>query len=524
MKKINDENKKKIQIVGLVALGLLLLVVGVTYAIFELTGNGLIESIMIAMKPEQEEVTISYTEKDYIDLNEVFPMPDIEGIAQEGTSSVMSFTVTGPAGVNYALALYDITEGETLKEEYVKVHLTKDGVPASVFTSDEGKFISSFWQNHILGEINGYVILLNSFTDISTTHNYTLKAWIDESYDLDQEDISGGTSHGVETISETFSFKVKVLFKDEELALLTEKTPPVCGEITGDSTTWTGEDRTISIGCIDVGGCVEEIYSKTFNTTTEVGTITITDNAGNTTECPVNVYVDKKNYTITINNGDEGTLVSSATTTKVGDIITITGTGITDICNEFAYDGSIITKTSTGDVYTTVDKTTTTFTMPNYDVTISGNWTGKKYIYKNGDKCGVAWSCSAHVGLGSCQVLSDQIYMAALPNPTLSTGFERFHTTSTYDLTDWNTVTFVVNRDCGKNCQHFFYATTSLPTWYVESYEISKYSSTFGSLTTSIDVSSITTGYYIGVSAAVNRSYSGDAKSFLRVIQIYLSK
>lgn len=70
----------------------------------------------------------------------------------------------------------------------------------------------------------------------------------------------------------------------------------------GDSTSWTKNNRTITWGCSDdASGCKEGKSggSTTYDTTTKTATIpayTIEDNAGNTTTCPkrtANVYVDK---------------------------------------------------------------------------------------------------------------------------------------------------------------------------------------------------------------------------------------
>lgn len=84
-----------------------------------------------------------------------------------------------------------------------------------------------------------------------------------------------------------------------------DKTPPTCGEVTGDSTEWTKENRTITIDCSDDrNGC--ESVTKTFDSTTKVGYIEIKDGNNNTTSCPVNVYIDKtppSNISITGNPG-----------------------------------------------------------------------------------------------------------------------------------------------------------------------------------------------------------------------------
>ena len=73
-----------------------------------------------------------------------------------------------------------------------------------------------------------------------------------------------------------------------------DKTPPVCGSNDG-SKVWTNKNRTVKVQCSDAtSGCTKENgYSKTFSKTTQEGKIEIKDNAGNTKECEVDVYVDK---------------------------------------------------------------------------------------------------------------------------------------------------------------------------------------------------------------------------------------
>jgi hypothetical protein len=78
-----------------------------------------------------------------------------------------------------------------------------------------------------------------------------------------------------------------------------DNTAPTCTN-TGDSTTWTKGDRTITYGCNDANECNSSYQggSQTFSTTTKTATITtyeIRDIAGNSTTCPArtaNVYVD----------------------------------------------------------------------------------------------------------------------------------------------------------------------------------------------------------------------------------------
>ena len=71
-----------------------------------------------------------------------------------------------------------------------------------------------------------------------------------------------------------------------------DKTAPTCGTVTGASTTWTNQNRTISVACNDTdSGCKQGSYTKTFTNEGRTGAITIEDNAGNKTDCSVNTYI-----------------------------------------------------------------------------------------------------------------------------------------------------------------------------------------------------------------------------------------
>jgi len=76
---------------------------------------------------------------------------------------------------------------------------------------------------------------------------------------------------------------------------------PVCGEIVGESTRWTNQDRVITVGCSDATtGCINNEFSKKFTVSVQNDSITIRDKSGNYTDCPVRVYVDKEKPTCTL--------------------------------------------------------------------------------------------------------------------------------------------------------------------------------------------------------------------------------
>lgn len=82
---------------------------------------------------------------------------------------------------------------------------------------------------------------------------------------------------------------------DNKCDKTTDPDRPACGDAIGSSTIWTNSDRVISIGCSDTGcGCTQGTYYQRFEETAKQGVMTIVDKAGNTTDCVVDVYVDKE--------------------------------------------------------------------------------------------------------------------------------------------------------------------------------------------------------------------------------------
>ena len=100
-----------------------------------------------------------------------------------------------------------------------------------------------------------------------------------------------------------------------------DKTKPKCGTISGASKSWTSSNRTIKVGCSDShSGCVSNPTSRTFSNTTTSSSITIKDKVGNSTTCPVDVYVDKNNPTCSISKSTSSTVTSLTLTVTGNDV------------------------------------------------------------------------------------------------------------------------------------------------------------------------------------------------------------
>ena len=95
-----------------------------------------------------------------------------------------------------------------------------------------------------------------------------------------------------------------------------DKDAPTCNEFTGESTTWTNSNRTISGSARDSGSGTSSKFSKTYNSgTTKTAEVSFEakDNVGNTTTCKktVNVYVDKDAPTCNGFTGESTTWTNS---------------------------------------------------------------------------------------------------------------------------------------------------------------------------------------------------------------------
>lgn len=99
-----------------------------------------------------------------------------------------------------------------------------------------------------------------------------------------------------------------------------DNTPPTCGSVSGAKTTWTNQNRTISVQCSDgASGCSKGSFSKTFTSEGKQDSIAISDSAGNSRSCTVNKYIDKTPPSIsaTWRREDNGATYSSGSLSDV---------------------------------------------------------------------------------------------------------------------------------------------------------------------------------------------------------------
>lgn len=188
-----------------IVLVLVMLVVGVTYAMFSFSAAGVRENLI-----QSGNVAIDFKNVNTITLNDVYPLKDSVGaLGTDPNSAVMSFdvvsTINGKMTVNYDLSLVDFTEGSTFTKGDVKINLKKlvgsttswvlgsssTGVTIDSLSTKAGTY-ASLGNGGIGTGVTSFAIDSGSFSS-SGTVKYTLVAWINESY---QPTSTKGSSKG----------------------------------------------------------------------------------------------------------------------------------------------------------------------------------------------------------------------------------------------------------------------------------------------------------------------------------------
>ena len=207
--------KKQNIIMGISFVLLFVMVMGVSYAAYRFSAAGTKENVI-----STGTISMSYSQNSFIDLKHTYPKTDTYAIATKEDKSSMEFSVSmetsGTKQINYVLALTEIQEGATLKSDKVKIYLEKEGKVVNNFETNKGQTIESFKNKYVEGLIDNYAIYQDVLTTSKETHNYTLTAWIDESYILP---IKNETKTTKQTNEETYKFKVKVVGVDTPITI-----------------------------------------------------------------------------------------------------------------------------------------------------------------------------------------------------------------------------------------------------------------------------------------------------------------
>ena len=187
-------NKKKVLILSIIGLiGLIIVTVGITYAIFTYTKLGTTDNTVTS-----GTLKFLYTEntgvKTGIKLTNALPISDTQGKALDGDNNVFDFSIeatnTGTEAIPYEVTLRKKSTS-TLAEENVKVYLT-DRTESQESSILEATKYSELIQTSInVGNEIEKTIYKSSVAggEVSYRKDFRLRLWIDET--SNQTDING---------------------------------------------------------------------------------------------------------------------------------------------------------------------------------------------------------------------------------------------------------------------------------------------------------------------------------------------
>lgn len=204
------ENKKTLLFSILGVILLLVVVIGVSYAMYTFSAQGSkVNQITTGT------ISVSYEEDSQVTLTNAYPSTDATGSAVTGHDLVFTVTgsITGSTSVKYDLALANITPGATLTAEHVKFNLKK-GDRYIIGEANKGVTVASrATQSGTL--IGAYLLDTDTLTSTKTGATYTLRAWVADTYNLKQGENTTTTEDGKTTqtnasTAETFKFGVEI--------------------------------------------------------------------------------------------------------------------------------------------------------------------------------------------------------------------------------------------------------------------------------------------------------------------------
>ena len=191
---MKKKNKKKTLILSIIGLiGLVIVTIGITYAVFTYTKLGTTDNTVIS-----GTLKFLYTEntgvKTGIQLTNALPISDTQGKVLDGDNNVFDFSIeatnTGTEAIPYEVTLRK-KDTSTLGEDYVKVYLT-DRTESTEKEELEPTNFNKLTQTNINvgseiektiynGTVNG--------GEVSYKKDFRLRMWIDET--SNQTDING---------------------------------------------------------------------------------------------------------------------------------------------------------------------------------------------------------------------------------------------------------------------------------------------------------------------------------------------
>lgn len=165
---MKEERKKKIYLMLLGIVGLVVLMTGMTYAIFQYAQAGNIENVITT-----GSLKLTLTEGNEINVTDALPMLDAQGLASTG----FDFTLEneGIVPVNYTIYLDNVAlsgSDVALDESFLKYSFDINGVAGTANTLTS------------LGS-NGSRILTSGVIAEGAINSYVLRVWITADIDAD---------------------------------------------------------------------------------------------------------------------------------------------------------------------------------------------------------------------------------------------------------------------------------------------------------------------------------------------------
>ena len=176
--------KKRENIVIIVVLVVMVIaIVGVSYAAFNYSRTGSINSITTGA------ITMTYEEtSNTISLTGALPTTDKTGMVRLNPGEYFDFSIsseiTGVTNINYEISAKDITTSDRkIDGKYIKLYLTRikdDGTEDGLMAPETYNEETS--ENTYTGRPSGEMSLYTSSMNSSESNNYRLRMYVDESY------------------------------------------------------------------------------------------------------------------------------------------------------------------------------------------------------------------------------------------------------------------------------------------------------------------------------------------------------
>lgn len=189
------ERKKELIISVLGVILLFIVVIGISYAVWNRTFLGTQENSI-----NTGYVSFSYTESDtnVIEIHNAVPTSDTNGKMLSGDNEMFDFNVSasfaGVTSIDYEIYATPILE--TIDTQYIKVYLTnQNDQPVGFYDAEEVPLYSSLEDSSVEGSKTIYKSTLTTSGEVV---DYRLRIWVASNYNVPSE-------------SQQFAFKVNVV-------------------------------------------------------------------------------------------------------------------------------------------------------------------------------------------------------------------------------------------------------------------------------------------------------------------------